>query len=975
MSRFTNSTVSGAGFPRPWTVRAVLAVLLLLAGANTAHAAAATPALSFAAPVPFGARFGASTTAVADLNRDGVPDIAVVNAAFPGDETISVLLGNVSAPGTYLPKVDYTAAEGAWDLAIADMNRDGVLDIVVINCGCMGPMSIFFGLGDGTFAVREDYAVENLFSPYTLDIDDLNRDGLLDIAISDESFMSVAVLLGNVSAPGSFTPVQHNPVGVSPGGVRIGDFDRDGIPDIAVTNFGSDTISVLLGAGNGSFGSAIDYPTGPGPDALVVGDFNRDGLLDLATGTDDGSAHTISVLLGNVSAPGAFSAFTEYPVDSPFAFLGLVAADVNGDGVLDLAVVDQDTSVHVVTGNPDGSFNASEPFEAGDTPVGLAAADLDRDGRIDIVAGNPFDETVSVLFNTTTFAPSALAFTQTVLAVGEGPQSLAIGDFNRDGIPDVVTAEKSNGNSSVTVAFGAADGTFGSATPLPGPMASPVGVAVADMNRDGALDVLWMNAGDGTLSVALGNGDGTFQLPVVHDARARAASYLAVSDFNRDGVPDVVLSKRNVDRVSVLIGTGGNTSFVRTDYAAGDGARIVAVEDLNGDGAADIAVANYNGGTVSVLLNDGNGGFAGSVDYAMDAGPRGLALADLNRDGFADMVTANAASFSVRLGMGDGTFDDRMDATLPGAQNNVAVADMNRDGVPDLLFGGVSNGRVTVLYGAGDGTFTAGRAYAASSSRVYVAVADVDRDGRPDIVTGNTARRTTSVMLNRAAAFRFVSSAFAAGEGAAGSTVVIGVRRTGDTSTAMTVDFATSDGTATAGDDYTATSGTLTFGIGDALRTFPVSILADDAAEGPETVLLTLSNPSGDAGLTMRRTATIRIAASDQLLVQFDRASYVTSEAGGNRTITVTRTGDTATPVTVDYATSNGTARAGQDYVAAAGTLSFGAGETSQTFTVTIIDDTFTEGAQTINLTLSSPGGGAALGPRATAVLTINASD
>ena len=205
-------------------------------------------------------------------------------------------------------------------------------------------------------------------------------------------------------------------------------------------------------------------------------------------------------------------------------------------------------------------------------------------------------------------------------------------------------------------------------------------------------------------------------------------------------------------------------------------------------------------------------------------------------------------------------------------------------------------------------------------------------------------------------------------------TATITVTRTGGSDGAVSVDYATSNGTATAGSDYTAASGTLNWTDGDsASKTFTVSITDDSSNEGNETINLTLSNVTGGAAIGTNDDAVLTIQDDDiPGTLQFSAATYSVNEDAGTATITVTRTGGSDGAVSVAYATSNGTATAGSDYTTASGTLNWADGDSAgKTFTVTITDDGTVESNETVNLTLSSPTGGATLGTNDTAVLTI----
>jgi hypothetical protein len=192
------------------------------------------------------------------------------------------------------------------------------------------------------------------------------------------------------------------------------------------------------------------------------------------------------------------------------------------------------------------------------------------------------------------------------------------------------------------------------------------------------------------------------------------------------------------------------------------------------------------------------------------------------------------------------------------------------------------------------------------------------------------------------------------------------------------VDYATSDGTATGGSDYTASSNTLNWADGDAAsKTFTVSITNDTAIESDETINLALSNPTNGAVIGSLSTAILTILDNDgPPILRFENSSYSISEGGGTTTIRVLRTGGTAGAVSVNYATSNGTAASGSDYTSASGTLNWGDGDTAaKTFNISIANDSAVEGNETINLTLSNATNGAQISGTNPVVLTITDND
>lgn len=218
---------------------------------------------------------------------------------------------------------------------------------------------------------------------------------------------------------------------------------------------------------------------------------------------------------------------------------------------------------------------------------------------------------------------------------------------------------------------------------------------------------------------------------------------------------------------------------------------------------------------------------------------------------------------------------------------------------------------------------------------------------------------------------QFSSATYSVGE--AGGAASITVTRAGDASGATSINYATSNGTATAGTDYTATPGTLNFAAGEASKTFSVPVVDDSAVEGNETVNLTLSGPVG-ATLGTQKIATLTITDNDSnpssVVELSGTGNYSVTEANTSVIVGVTRTGDTTGVTTVNYTASNGTATSGQDYTVASATVTFNAGETSKTFDVNILDDAAFEGDETINLTLSNPVS-ATLGTKTSGVISI----
>jgi len=339
--------------------------------------------------------------------------------------------------------------------------------------------------------------------------------------------------------------------GISPSWVSVGDFNEDSKLDLAVVNNGSNSVSVLLGNGDGTFQAHVDYGTGSGPSSMAVGDFNGDRKLDLAITNGVASVgNTVSVLLGN--GDGTFQPHVDY--GTRLGPLSLAVGDFNVDGSLDLAVACygpafQTGEASILLGNGDGTFQAHVDYAAGVNPVGVLVGDFNRDNKLDLtVLDNNYPQGVTTL-------------------LGNGDGTFQFGFF-RDG----------------------------------GPAGPRVGVA-EDLNLDGTLDLALASPaipGYDGMKIQLGNGDGSFRAPVTYPAGTGPAS-LAGGDLNGDGSQDTAVANNGSNNVSVFIGNGNGTFQPAINYSAGTGPSSIVVADLNADGRLDIAV-NSDSNMVSVLL-------------------------------------------------------------------------------------------------------------------------------------------------------------------------------------------------------------------------------------------------------------------------------------------------------------------------------------------------------------------------------------
>jgi FG-GAP-like repeat/FG-GAP repeat len=554
--------------------------------------------------------------------------------------------------------------------------------------------------------------------------------------------VNVAILLGTLTAPtrAGFITAPTFPAGDSPAAVAIGDFNRDGILDLVVANpdSTSGTVSILLGNGDGTFQDPKAYAAGPAPCSVAVGDLNGDGVLDLAV-VNCVDSGTVSVLLGK--GDGTFQAPQSYPVGSFPNFVAL--GDLDGNGTTDLVVANGNSGfVSVLLGNGDGSFQHAPDVAVGGGLAGSAAiGDFNGDGHLDLaVAIGNLSGMVNILLGNGdgTFGP-AHNYTGTAAAF------VAVGDLNGDGVLDLVVS--AGYDSTLSILLGNGDGTFGAAQSYSVGL-QPRSLVVADLNGDGNLDLAVANRKSNTVSILLGNGDGTFRDEPVSYAIPPYPQSITVGDLDGDGHLDLAVADGS--GVTILRGQGDGTFYpARRDYAVGPDPSSIVVADWDGNGILDLAVANPVAGTVSILLGQGDGTFRAAPTITAGSYPASVAVGDFNGDGHIDLVVANfgtapdnQGTVSILLGNGDGRFQAAQTYHAGIASAFVAVGDFNGDGVLDLAVanGGIYpdyQGTFSVLLGNGDGTFQPAQTYPAGRGSVAVAVGDFNGDGLLDLAIAN----------------------------------------------------------------------------------------------------------------------------------------------------------------------------------------------------------------------------------------------
>jgi len=409
----------------------------------------------------------------------------------------------------------------------------------------------------------------------------------------------------------------------------------------------------------------------------------------------------VAVVLSRVSLASVDTSATPNPVplvnqpllpDATKPGGGALTLTVNGTGFVSSALVHWNGSALATT------FVSSSQLKATILPSDVAKAGT---ASVTVVNPAPGGGTSNVVFFEVTTATSSIALSAPRgFDAGSGPQSVAVGDFNGDGKPDLAVVNSYSNN--VSILLGNGDGTFQIHVDYP-TGAQPGSVAIGDFNGDGKLDLAVVNSYSNNVSVLLGNGNGTFQPAVSYGTGSGTGpAFVAVGDFNHDGKLDLAVANSNSSNVSVLLGNGDGTFQTAVNYDVGGAPTSIAVGDFNHDGKLDLAVAVPVPGPstyVSVLLGNGDGTFQTAVNYNAPYAPDAVAVGDFNGDGNLDLVVGNRSSnISVFLGNGDGTFRTAVNYSAGYNPSSVAVGDFNNDGTLDLAVANSgSSTTVTVL--------------------------------------------------------------------------------------------------------------------------------------------------------------------------------------------------------------------------------------------------------------------------------------
>ncbi len=732
-------------------------------GPNLFSSSLQNPSVANATPLNSG-RYRVVASAGGCASEPAATDVVVLPAPLCG----GCAKASFESAARALPVADDLAG-----LVLADFDRDGIPDIVVAHGGFTNEISFLRGDGRGGFApaVVSPFTVTNLATGVrSLAAADLNGDGFLDVV--GRAYTGVVVALGTPS--GKFGPAATYPTGSDVSDVAISDVNGDGFPDLVAANRGSNTVSVLFGSASGTFGSPVTVAVEASPSAILVRDFDGDGRPDIAVAS--GETNSVSFLPGD--GKGGFAPSTSLSVPGvPFA---LAFGDVTGDGYPDLVVgltSGGDQLLAIFQGNSHGGFTFLRSFTVSLTGP-IVVADVNGDGRSDLVTLGADGISVRLSRGGGLFDPVRKFFAGSVNFPGPTPVTFVVGDFNGDGLPDIVAGSGPDPTAGLSpipslVALLAGDGR-GGFTQLPG---FGIGVsdtltdqlAVADLNHDGHPDLL-ISRGEpivSRVSVSLADGHGGFLPPTdVQPPPPFPMNAFTLGDVNGDGIADLVELDHYDGKVFVFPGNGDGSFRAPVVTSVGRSFSFIGAGDLNGDGRLDLLISNdFYIGSPGISLLLGNSGFGFGAPLVVDGSVQALAvaIADFNGDGKADIAVAKGGARAVVVypGNGLGGFGPPVTSSLDAYPKRIVAADFDGDGKVDVVVGSqvqpynfsLESG-LRFLPGNGAGGFGASRAFGFAPDAEWVArnpgdlvVADFNGDGKLDVAAALPALGLVEVMM------------------------------------------------------------------------------------------------------------------------------------------------------------------------------------------------------------------------------------
>ncbi|MCD6013653.1 MAG: type sorting protein, partial [Flavipsychrobacter sp.] len=747
--------------------------------------AAATTTLTVT--VPTGATFAPITVATSACGLTGQSQYPYLpyydNSAFAaGQVNLAAKFDMSSGTTPYSIAIGDVDGDGKPDMAVSDNSSDRIR--VYRNISTSGTLT------SGSFSTSVSFVTGS--TPRGVYLNDVNGDGKLDMIIVNSGVNSFSVFRNTASSgsitSGSFAARADFTTASSPLFAAVGDIDGDGRPEIVVSNNGGANVSLFRNtssSGSVSFAAKVDFASGGNARSVAIGDVDGDGKADLAVG--NGSGNTISIFRntatsGTISS-GSFAAKVDISATSP---VGLVLADIDGDGKMDLSTAQggggTTLSVFRNTGSSGTiSFASAATFTHGTNAGLLAAGDINGDGKADLVVTNRTSTTISVLRNTSTSGLVSFSGKTDFSTGNSDPQGIAIGDLDGDELPDIVVTN--NGTTNISIYRN------DPLSPITGPLT--VNQCSTTTLSNATAGGTWSSSNTGiatvnsTSGVVTGVSGGTVTIIYAGTAGASFTGNIVTTTVTVNSLSPTITS------VTPLVGypassvtiVGTNFDPTTTNnivYFGATQAMVTAAATTTltvtvptGATFSPVTVVTNNCGLMAFssgqyLPNYDNSAFVANkvnfnskVDFTGVGAGYGIAIGDIDGDGKADMIMTNSAGTTISVfrntsssgTITSGSFAARVDLTITSAPHGVKVHDVDGDGKLDIIAGDAGANRISILRNtstSGSVSFATRVDYTtgASSTPVMIAIGDIDGDGRPEIATTNNTSGNISVYRN-----------------------------------------------------------------------------------------------------------------------------------------------------------------------------------------------------------------------------------